>query len=151
MRKLLFILLNLSAIVCLAYAQTGIKAKPQIYFIVFSAVTTLALFTNRERGSRVLYLILISLLYYVAFFTVSMLIIDLIAPDRATTYLEDGSMVKLMDFSFIYAVMVGLVLSLITILVYLRNRKKTGLIDYEKYVALSVFVTTSVQYCIFEL
>lgn len=149
-RKIIFILLTVSAIFCTAYLQSGIKPKPQIYFIGFAALTTILLFTKVKIIPGILYNILVGLMFYLMFFVLCMFIIDLIAPNRATGYLEDGRKVKFMDFTFVYAVFIGLILGLITVVTYARNRKKNGLIAYEKYFALTTFVATFIGYCIYE-
>lgn len=150
-RKAIFIFLTLSAILCTVYMQSGIKPKPQVWFIGFSALTTIMLFTKVKIIPSVLYSVLIGAMFYLMFFGVCMLIIDIIAPERVTGYLEDGRKVKFMDFTFVYAAIIGLILSLISVFIYVRNRNKMGLVSSEKYFALTIFIATFIGYYIYEL
>lgn len=130
--------------------QASIKSKPQIYFIAFSGLTTLLLFTKAQVIPGLLYKLLIGFMFYLMFFFICMFIIDFIAPERAIGYLEDGRKVKFNDFTFLYAVFIGLILSVITVVIYARFRIKLDLIAYEKYFALATFTLTFVVYCILE-
>jgi hypothetical protein len=144
-------LLFTGLIIGTGFMQTQLKNEPQIYFIIFSGLTALLLFTKAKVIPGILYKLLIGLMFYIMFFVVSMFIIDLIAPERATSYLEDGRKVKFNDFTFLYAVFIGLTLSVIAVVIYTRFRIKLDLIAYEKYFALATFILTFVGYFIHEL
>lgn len=150
-RKVIVVILALSALFCAAYMQSGIKPKPQIYFIGFSALTTIFLFSKVKVIPSLLFTLLIGGMLYLLFFSLCMFVIDLIAPDRAVGYLEDGRKVVYMDFTFVYAIIAGLILSLISVSRYARNRNKIGLKAYEKYFALTTLVVIALGYCMYEL
>jgi hypothetical protein len=150
-RKIIFILLTVVGIFCALHMQSEIKSKPQIYFIAFSGLIALLLFTKAQFIPGILYKGLIGLMFYFMFFVFCMYIIDLIAPERASSYLEDGRKIRFNDFTFLYAVFIGLILSVITVVIYSRFRIKLDLIAYEKYFALATFILTFVGYFIREL
>lgn len=150
-RKIIFILLTVVGIFCTLHLQSVIKSKPQIYFIAFSGLTALLLFTKAKVIPGMLYKLLIGLMFYMMFFVFCMYIIDLIAPERATAYLEDGRKIKFNDFTFLYAVFIGSILSVITVVIYTRFRIKLDLIEYEKYFALATFILTFAGYFIRDL
>ena len=133
------------------FMQTQLKNEPQIYFIIFSGLTALLLFTKAQVIPGILYKLLIGLMFYFMFFVFCMYIIDLIAPERATGYLEDGRKIKFNDFTFLYAVYIGSILSVFTVVIYTRFRIKLDLIAYEKYFALATFILTFVGYFIHDL
>jgi|GEM_PF-1492766 uncharacterized membrane-anchored protein len=145
-------LLFTGLIIGTGFMQTQLKNEPQIYFIIFSGLTALLLFTKAKVIPGILYKLLIGLMFYFMFFVFCMFIFDLIAPERATGYLEDGRKVKFNDFTFLYAaVFIGLILSVFTVVIYTRFRIKLDLIACEKYFALATFILTFVGYFIHEL
>lgn len=149
-RKIIFILFTVAGIFCTLHMQSVIKSKPQIYFFAFSELTALLLFTKVKVIPGMLYKLLIGLMFYMMFFVFCMYIIDLIAPERATIYLEDGRKIKFNDFTFLYAVFIGSILSMITVVIYSRFRITLDLIAYEKYFGLATFILTFVGYFIHE-
>jgi len=144
-------LLFTGLIIGTGFMQTQLKNEPQIYFIIFSGLTALLLFTKAQVIPGILYKLLIGLMFYFMFFVFCMYIIDLIAPERATGYLEDGRKIKFNDFTFLYAVYIGSILSVFTVVIYTRFRIKLDLIAYEKYFALATFILTFVGYFIHDL
>jgi hypothetical protein len=147
-KKITFILLAMSAIIAAVYLQGNIKTKPQVYFIGFSALTTILLFTKIKIIPEVFYLIMLGLLLYFMFFLIGMSFLDFLAPERATAILADGRKIRFNDPSFIYVAITTLIISILIQISYAKNRTILKLITFEKYVALLTFLVAFIGYII---
>ena len=132
-RKIMFSLLALSIIVTVAIVQPGMKRIPQIYFIGYAAITTILLFSKIKYISNIFYYLMLGSLLYLMCYVIYMEVV----PNRGYGAL-----------GYPYARDIGLVLSILTLVVYIRNRE--GFEKYGKYFALTILCLTSTIYLFFE-
>ncbi|SEL31370.1 hypothetical protein SAMN04488505_10213 [Chitinophaga rupis] len=114
-----------------AYIQTDLKNKPQIFMLLFGALTLISFFTKYETVSTtLLYLLLGALLFMdYCFFTIWI----------------DGIISIHPDWTGIYGMLTGLILSPLTILFYhkikRRNRKmEVAVITIFMFVTAIIYV-----------
>ena len=128
--------------------QTHLKSKPQILMLIFGALTLASFIIKQKMISTWLFYILIGTMLYINYFMLTNLIIDLLNPDRGWVEFE-GERHRVMDMSWIWGVILGFLLSPLTIILYHKSKVRNRSIEIG--ITTLFLVITIVIYIVYEL
>lgn len=131
-----------------AIMQTHLKNKPQIFMLIFGVLTLMSFAIKQKIISTVLFYMLIGTMLYINYFILANLVIDLINPNRSWVEFE-GKRYPRMDRSWIWGVVLGFILSPLTIKLYHSKKVRYRLMEIG--VTTFFLVITTVIYILFEL
>jgi hypothetical protein len=97
----------------------GIKSGPQLILLLFGGVTLTAIIIKQNVLSRTLFYIILGLIFYINYFELINWIMGFIDPNRG--WALDNNEVRLgkvMDMTWIWGLLLGLILSPLTVLLY---------------------------------
>ena len=128
--------------------QTHLKNNPQLFMLIFGGLTLTSFITKQNIITTWLFYILIGTMLYINYFMLTNLIIDLVNPDRGWVEFE-GERHRVMDMSWIWGVILGFILSPLTIILYHREKVRNRSIEIG---VTSLFLAlTTVIYIVYEL
>ena len=128
--------------------QTHLKNNPQLFMLIFGALTLTSFITKQKIITTWLFYILIGTMLYINYFMLTNFIIDLINSDRGWVEFE-GERHRVMDTSWIWGVFLGFILTPLTIILY--HRKKVRNRSIEITVTSLFLVITTAIYIVYEL
>lgn len=106
----------------------GLKSEPKIALLFFSGLTLLTYLTKQDRIATILFYILFGTMLYINFYLLSNILLDILNPNRDWIVI-DGQRRKVMDASWIYGVIVGLILAPLMILLYHQKIKRNRIVE----------------------
>lgn len=101
--------------------QVNLKEKPQLILILLCAVTLLAVASKKRDISSLMLSLLIGIATYASTFLLSMFVKEKIWPNKPSYH--NGVIVNFMDYSWFYAVVIGLLLAIIAAVLSYRTFK----------------------------
>lgn len=108
-----------------AISAAQLKTTPQIFLLILSFVTLISFFSQNQALPTSLFYTLVLIMLYSNFFMLAAWLVDSIYPDRGWVEVH-GKKHRIMDMSWVWCVLCGLVFSPISLLVYhkaiMRNR-----------------------------
>ncbi len=128
--------------------QTHLKNNPQLFMLIFGGLTLTSFITKQKIITTWLFYILIGTMLYINYFMLTNLIIDLINPDRGWVEFE-GDRHRVMDRSWIWSVILGIILTPLTIILYHRKKVRNRSIEIA-LTSLFLVITTAI-YIVYEL
>lgn len=143
-KDILLIILFLAMLVGTGMMQTHLKEKPQLGMMFLGAFTLVAFILKTKTVSTGLFYLLIGMLLFVNYFMITDWIIHFVNPNR-NWVVVNGIKHPTMDFSWIWGVIAGLILSPVTIVLYHKNNRRNQFIEIATTV-LFLMVTISIYF-----
>ena len=108
-----------------AISAAQLRTTPQIFLLLLSFIALLSFFSQNQTLPTILFYTLVLIMLYTNFFTLAAWLVNSIYPDRGWVEV-DGKKHRIMDMSWVWCVLCGLVFSPICLFVYhkvvIRNR-----------------------------
>lgn len=111
------------------FMQTQFKKEPQIYMLLFGLLTLGSLFTKQSFKASIPFYILLGTMIYINIFILTNLIINIISPDDGYIVDSDGEKRRVMQLSWMWGVLAGLILSPLTIVLYHKKVRKNKMLE----------------------
>lgn len=134
-KKIFIILFFAILLLGVGVFQSGLKLNPQLILIALGVSTSLAVWFKVKSFQNFLLNMLVFIGSYTALFMLSTGVLDLLDPNRALVVV-DGEAYKVMNWSWVSVMMIGLVGALVVALFYHYKLKRLGK-PYELYYSLT--------------
>ena len=142
-------LLFIGLVIGTAIVQTHLKNKPQIIMIGFGLLTLASLFARKPFKTSIPFYILLGTMIYINVFIVTNFFLNVISPDDGWVVDNNGERNCVMQMNWIWGVLSGTIISLLTILVYHKFIKRNRLLEIS---LTTIFITvTIIIYVIYEI
>lgn len=123
------------------FMQTQLKNESQIYMMLFGILTLVSLLAEKSLKTPIPFYIFFGILIFTNIFIVTNLIVNLINPYDGWSVNTNGERVRVMQMNWIWGVLVGLVLSPLTIFLYNKKRNKMLEISFTTiFIILTVII-----------
>jgi hypothetical protein len=106
-----------------AIMQTGLKEKPQWGMLLFALITLVFFFAKQNSIATILFYILFGTMLFINYFMLTNWSIGIINPDRGYV-IVDGIKRRVMDMTWIWAVLVGFFLAPLSLFFYHKIKKR---------------------------
>src|SRR5690554_4452737 len=111
------------------FMQTQLKNEPQIYMLLFGLLTLGSLFAKQPFKTSIPFYILLGTMLYINIFILTNFIVNTISPDDGWFVDNNGERHRVMQMNWIWGVLVGLVLSPLTIFIYHKIIKRNKVLE----------------------
>jgi len=122
-------ILFVGLIIGTGFMLTQLKREPQIYMLLFGLLTLGTLLAKQTFITSIPFYILLGVMLYVNIFILTSLTVNIISPDNDWVVDTNGERHKVMQMNWIWGVLTGLSLSLLTILLYHKKVKRNKILE----------------------
>ena len=122
-------LLFAGLIIGTGFMLTQLKNEPLIYMLLFGLLALGALFAKNTFNTSIPFYILLGTMFHINIFILTNHIVNIISPDDGWIVDTNGEKHWLMQMNWIWGILVGLVLSPLTIALYHKKVKRNKILE----------------------
>jgi len=142
-------LLFAGLIIGTGFMQMQLKKEPQSYMLLFGLLTLGSLFTKQTFKTSIPFYILLGTMLYTNIFILTNLIVNTISPDDGWFVDTNGERHRVMQMNWIWGVLVGIVLSPLTIFLYHKKTQRNRVLEISLTTIFTIL--TSIIYIKYEI